>query len=158
MDRGKGAVEPFEVRRLPAAHRRVPRPPGGTEYDEYEGHPLAGVPQEVLDVAREVVLDERAALGGVDEAAALADAVVLALKEAGHLRDHPAGSGASQGCTGLPQDAVDAARQEFDNLIWLVESTIDSGKAARVLVLRPQLEQWKRLRDGLTGPHDEPQF
>lgn len=71
--------------------RRIPRPEGGTEYDEYPEHPLAGVPQAVLDVARSV-LDQAVDLGDVpdrSEAHPIADAVVMRLKLEGYLRTSP---------------------------------------------------------------------
>jgi hypothetical protein len=67
--------------------RRVQRPPGGTEYDEWEGHPLNGVPQEVLDLARRV-MRECAQYGFLDpdDSAPIADAVVMTLHQAGRIK------------------------------------------------------------------------
>lgn len=57
-----------------------------TRYDDYPDHDLFGVPQEVLDVARDV-LDGVASWNDVDpdDAHPLADAVVAALHRAGYL-------------------------------------------------------------------------
>jgi hypothetical protein len=56
-------------------------------YDDHPGHPLCGINPDVLEVAREVLF-EAAVWGDVDPelAAPLADAVVLALRQAGFLR------------------------------------------------------------------------
>lgn len=58
-----------------------------TEYDAYPDHPLCGVPQEVLDVARKPVRDaaERHDVDS-DVADPIADAVVAQLAEHGYLR------------------------------------------------------------------------
>lgn len=63
-----------------------PEAASGTRYDAYPDHPLYGVPEETLEVAREVLR------GGVltkdveeEHADALADAVVAELREAGKL-------------------------------------------------------------------------
>jgi len=57
-----------------------------TRYDEYPHHPLNGVPQEVLDVARKV-LNEAALYRDVDAefADGIADSVVSELLDAGFL-------------------------------------------------------------------------
>lgn len=66
--------------------KRVPRPEGGTVYDEYEGHPLSGVPLEVLQVA-EKALDDAVMTNDVDphQAEPIAHAVVSELRKAGYL-------------------------------------------------------------------------
>jgi hypothetical protein len=58
-----------------------------TRYDEVPGHPLAGVPQEVLDVARRVLNDAANYDREVDPNVCdpMADAVVMALREASYL-------------------------------------------------------------------------
>ena len=58
-----------------------------TEYDDYPGHPLEGVPQATLDVAREV-LKQAVEYGDVvaEEADAIADSVVSRLAEEGLLK------------------------------------------------------------------------
>lgn len=58
-----------------------------TVYDDYPNHPLAGVPQEVLDVARRVLTDA-ITWHDVDPhfAKPIADSVVLALVEAGYVK------------------------------------------------------------------------
>ena len=58
-----------------------------TRYDEVPGHALAGVPQDVLDVARAVLLSA-AFINDVDDEQSepIADAVVAALREAGFIR------------------------------------------------------------------------
>jgi len=64
-----------------------------TEYDEFEDHPLAGVPQEVLDVARAVTAEAAQwDCVAVDEADPVADSVVAQLHRAGFItwsRDVP---------------------------------------------------------------------
>jgi hypothetical protein len=66
--------------------QRIPRPEGGTRYDEWQGHPLQGCSQEILDIARKVLSD---AVMTKDVSPVLADpiadAVVAALREAGYL-------------------------------------------------------------------------
>lgn len=57
-----------------------------TRYDSVPGHPLAGVPQATLNVARAVLGNAQDVdLNDTDERNALADHVVLALLEEGYL-------------------------------------------------------------------------
>ncbi len=83
---------------IDAAHRREPSgirvfsvdPPihglESEDYDRYPTHPLAGVPQAVLDTARAVLADG-VLTNDVDQMQArpLADAVVARLREEGFL-------------------------------------------------------------------------
>jgi hypothetical protein len=57
-----------------------------TRYDDYPDHPLYGVPQAVLDAAREVIL-EALEWSDVSESMVepMADAVVMRLHEAGFI-------------------------------------------------------------------------
>lgn len=58
-----------------------------TVYDDYPNHPLAGVSQDVLNVARSVVRDafDWGSLDR-DDAEPLADSVVSALVQAGYVK------------------------------------------------------------------------
>lgn len=58
-----------------------------TRYDEWPNHPLAGVPQEILDVARAVTDEAADVCHDIDPELSwpLADAIVLQLHVAGHL-------------------------------------------------------------------------
>jgi hypothetical protein len=64
-----------------------------TEYDEHPEHPLSGLPQEVLDVARHV-LDDPIIAKCIESGMAhpLADAVVAALRQAGYIRQPGGGT------------------------------------------------------------------
>lgn len=60
-----------------------------TPYDEVPGHPLAGVPPEIIRTARAVLGQARDVdLHDTDDRNALADAVTLALRQSGHLTWH----------------------------------------------------------------------
>lgn len=70
----------------PVPLKRIPRPEGGTIYDEYRGHPLNGCPQYILDAARRV-LDDCVIVNDVHQESShpIADAVVAALRERGYI-------------------------------------------------------------------------
>ena len=59
-----------------------------TKYDKYPTHPLNGIDKKILKTARKV-LKEAAELKDVDpnQAVPLADAVVMALREAGYIKE-----------------------------------------------------------------------
>jgi hypothetical protein len=57
-----------------------------TRYDDYPDHPLYGVPQAVLDAAREV-MDEAVEVEGISDGLShpLADAIVMRMHKAGFI-------------------------------------------------------------------------